>query len=165
MGDAPAQHSAPSNQLSSKLPLYALSLKQPWATLLVYGHKTVEIRRWPTSRRGVILIHAAGVGDDRKEAWAQLPSELRDASQLRGGIIGCGELINCVAYRNRASFAADQARHRNEPSWFEDPLLYGFTFMNLQRLPFRAYPGWRRFFPVHEEPPRKHRRATGERAV
>ena len=42
---------------------YALSLKQPWAALLVYGRKTVEVRRWATKRRGPVLIHAARVPD------------------------------------------------------------------------------------------------------
>ncbi len=41
--------------------LYALSLKQPWAALLVTGRKRIEVRNWPTARRGRILIHAARV--------------------------------------------------------------------------------------------------------
>ena len=56
---------------------YALSLKQPWAALLVHGGKTIEVRRWATSRRGRILIHAARVPDPRPEAWTQVPPELR----------------------------------------------------------------------------------------
>src|SRR5204863_2700985 len=39
--------------------VYALSLKQPWAALLVHGRKSVEVRSWPTARRGRVLIHAA----------------------------------------------------------------------------------------------------------
>jgi hypothetical protein len=136
----------------SQKPLYALSLKQPWATLLVYGRKTIEIRRWPTARRGKILIHAARVPDMRPEAWALLPDDLRQAAGLSGGIIGCGDLTGCITYRNRASFAADQSKHLNEPSWFEAPVLYGFTFANLTKLPFRPYSGWMRFFPVDQEP-------------
>src|SRR3712207_8348570 len=31
---------------------YALSVKQPWAALLAAGVKTVEVRTWPTNRRG-----------------------------------------------------------------------------------------------------------------
>ena len=30
---------------------YALSIKQPWAALLVHGLKTMEIRSWPTAHR------------------------------------------------------------------------------------------------------------------
>lgn len=37
----------------------ALSLHQPWATLIASGKKTVETRRWHTSYRGPLLICAA----------------------------------------------------------------------------------------------------------
>src|SRR5262249_8174763 len=92
---------------------YALSVKQPWATLLVHGLKTVEVRRWPTARRGRILIHAARVPDPRAEGWSLVPPELRRAAELTGGIIGAGELTECITYRDAAQFAADQPLHRN----------------------------------------------------
>lgn len=34
----------------------ALSVKQPWASLLVSGQKTIECRTWKTSYRGPLLI-------------------------------------------------------------------------------------------------------------
>jgi hypothetical protein len=136
-------------------PLYALSLKQPWAALLVYGRKTIEVRRWPTARRGRVLIHAACVPDLREEAWALVPAELYEAAQLIGGIVGSGELTECIAYRTRQSFAADHHRHLNDPSWFQEPVLYGFRFAHPLVLPFRLYPGQRRFFPVQEDALRK----------
>lgn len=37
----------------------ALSLLQPWATLVVIGVKTIETRSWGTKYRGPILIHAS----------------------------------------------------------------------------------------------------------
>jgi activating signal cointegrator 1 len=37
----------------------ALSLLQPWATLVVMGFKTIETRSWSTHHRGPILIHAS----------------------------------------------------------------------------------------------------------
>src|SRR6516164_2916216 len=101
-------------------PAYALSLKQPWAAMLVHGRKTIEVRRWPTDRRGPVLIHAARVPDERKEAWELLPAELSASAKLMGGIIGMGELTGCVAYRSRQTFMADQSRHLNDPSWFEE---------------------------------------------
>jgi hypothetical protein len=130
---------------------YALSLKQPWATLLVYGRKTIEIRSWATRQRGRILIHAARVPDERPEGWRLVPPELAEAVMLRGGIIGAGDLNACIAYRTPQGFAADQACHLNEPSWFEPPRLYGFVFKNLTVLPFRRYPGQTRFFQVEPE--------------
>lgn len=37
----------------------ALSLAQPFASLVARGEKTIETRRWPTSHRGPLLICAA----------------------------------------------------------------------------------------------------------
>jgi activating signal cointegrator 1 len=37
----------------------ALSLTQPWATLVAIGAKKIETRSWSTSYRGPLLIHAA----------------------------------------------------------------------------------------------------------
>ena len=39
--------------------LKALSLTQPWASLVVLGIKKIETRSWRTSYRGVLVIHAA----------------------------------------------------------------------------------------------------------
>lgn len=140
-------------------PCYALSLKQPWAALLVHGLKTIEVRRWPTVRRGRVLIHAARVPDLRPEVWARLPPELRQAAGLVGGIVGAGDLTACITYRDRETFAADQNRHLNDPAWFVAPVLYGFAFANATALPFRKYPGWMRFFPVEEALPGSKRQA------
>ena len=37
----------------------ALTLTQPWATLVAIGAKTIETRGWSTSYRGPLAIHAA----------------------------------------------------------------------------------------------------------
>jgi len=127
---------------------YALSIKQPWAALIVKGMKTIEIRRWPTARRGRILIHAARVSDMRPEATAHVTDELKPLAELKGGIIGSVELTSCLAYRDLETFGAQQSLHFNEPSWYEPPLLYGFQFANPEVIPFQKYPGWFRFFTV-----------------
>lgn len=36
-----------------------LSLKQPWASLVVVGAKRFEVRSWQTTYRGSLLIHAS----------------------------------------------------------------------------------------------------------
>lgn len=36
----------------------ALSLWQPWASLIAHGHKKLETRSWSTSYRGLLAIHA-----------------------------------------------------------------------------------------------------------
>jgi hypothetical protein len=137
----------PTSETEKPKPDYALSLKQPWAALLVHGLKTIEIRRWPTARRGLVLIHAARVPDERPEAWALVPAELGDVARLVGGIVGCGTLTGCVKYEKVEPFLADQARHLNRLNWFQ-PGLYGFAFADLKPLPFRPYAGWMRFFRV-----------------
>lgn len=37
----------------------AISLWQPWATLIAIGAKSIETRGWPTDYRGWLAIHAA----------------------------------------------------------------------------------------------------------
>ena len=37
----------------------ALTVKQPWATLVAIGAKRIETRSWATRYRGLIAIHAA----------------------------------------------------------------------------------------------------------
>jgi hypothetical protein len=128
--------------------MVALSLKQPWAALLVHGLKTIDVRRWPTTRRGRVLIHAARLPDERAEAWAHVPPELEAAARLVGGIVGEGDLVACLGYRRIETFSRDQAKHLNDPAWFTPPILYGFAFANLVPRPFHPCPGWMRFFPV-----------------
>ena len=36
-----------------------ISVRQPWAWLIVAGHKDIENRTWRTSYRGRLLIHAS----------------------------------------------------------------------------------------------------------
>src|SRR5438132_14238201 len=91
----------------------ALSLKQPWATLLAHGQKTIEIRRWPTNRRGRILIHAARISDPRPEAWALVSDKLRQHAQQVGGIIGVGDINDCVVYRMLVYIATACGSHLN----------------------------------------------------
>ena len=134
-------------------PTYALSLKQPWAALLVHGRKTIEVRKWPTTRRGRIFIHAARIPDERPQAWRHVPPELEQLARQNGGIIGEADLKGCVIYRSVDAFCRDQSGHLNEREWFEEPYLYGFQFANAKPVAFRKYPGWMRFFPVEAVAP------------
>ena len=43
---------------STQETLKALTIHQPWASLIALGHKRIETRSWPTSHRGPIAIHA-----------------------------------------------------------------------------------------------------------
>lgn len=130
---------------------YALSVKQPWAALLVHGLKTIEVRGWPTARRGPILIHAARVPDERpeaSEAQSRMSSEGLETAQLLGGIIGVAEISGHRVYRSVEEFHADHLFHLNDPSWFEPPRLHGLVFSNPKVLPFYPCPGKMRVFKM-----------------
>lgn len=144
---------------SSDEAVYALSLRQPWAALVVLGLKSIEIRRWPTERRGAILIHASSMPDERAEVWSTVPPVARGLAQLRGGILGQASLVECITYDSPVDFASDQSKHWNQPAWFEPPVLYGFRFENPRTLPYQACSGWMRFFRVDAEGKKKRRKA------
>lgn len=70
-----------------------LTIKQPWATLIMQGDKRFEFRSWQTKYRGDLLIHA-GKGID-KEAIKRLAKYLPDEIPL-GKILGKVILVDCV---------------------------------------------------------------------
>jgi len=130
-------------------PPVAISVKQPWAALIVAGLKTVEVRTWPTRRRGPVLIHASKVADDRPEGWERIDTpELWEVAALRGGIIGVAELAACRGYDTAEAFAADAGLHLNAPGWFRPPRLYGFVLRDIRAVTFYPYPGQTMFFRV-----------------
>ena len=43
--------------------MYALSVRQPYASLIAHGAKTIETRSWATAHRGKLMIHAS------KKVW------------------------------------------------------------------------------------------------
>ncbi len=129
--------------------MFALSVKQPWAALLVAGVKTVEVRRWPTRRRGPILIHASKLPDSRPEGWSLITTpELAALAELRGGLIGVCDLADCVRYPNAEAFAAAVGMHRNAPEWFKPDGLYGFVFRNPRSIAYHPLSGRTMFFAV-----------------
>jgi hypothetical protein len=126
---------------------YALSVRQPWAALIVAGVKTIEIRRWPTAHRGRLLIHAASLPDPREEGWRLVTPRMDHLLDLRGGIIGAVELLACRRYCSRRDFVADQELHRNDPSWYK-PDLFGFILANPEPVGFHPFKGNVRLFRV-----------------
>ncbi len=85
-----------------KLP--ALSIRQPWAWLIIHAGKNIENRCWQTHFRGWFLIHAAkGCTRDEYEdaalfaALRGFTDEIPDLKSIeRGGIVGMAKLGNCV---------------------------------------------------------------------
>ena len=118
----------------------AISVRQPWAWLIIHGGKDIENREWPTKFRGRVLIHAAkGMTDqeyiDAGDFARRLGSEYTYHDLLKGGIIGSVEIVDCV--------------ERSDSPWFFGK--YGFVLRNPQPLPFYAYRGQLRFFDVPDE--------------
>ena len=69
-----------------------ITIKQPWASLIVYGYKNYEFRTWKTKYRGDILIHA-GKGVD-KEAMKKF--EHLNLEYPKGSIIGKAKISDCI---------------------------------------------------------------------
>jgi hypothetical protein len=90
----------------------ALSLTQPWATLIALGAKRIETRSWTTNYRGPLAIHAAKSFPMGAQAQCALPI-FHDALHLhgyppeprlpRGVIVATCELI-AVKLISRESF-------------------------------------------------------------
>ncbi len=70
-----------------------LTIKQPWATLIIQQDKRFEFRSWQTKHRGELLIHA-GKGID-KEAMKRLAKYIPDDIP-RGKILGKVTLMDCI---------------------------------------------------------------------
>ncbi len=80
----------------------ALSILQPWAWLVVNGHKDVENRNWRTSFRGRFIVHAGKKwGPEQREDLArvrqQFPELVIPDSFDLGGLVGAATMTDCVS--------------------------------------------------------------------
>jgi hypothetical protein len=122
-----------------------LSLRQPYAELLVSGKKTIELRKWNTSFRGKFLIHASkNVNKEKCESLGIAHTKLDT-----GAIIGRGILCDVKEYKNKTQFIRDKSRHYADLTFFES-YAFGFIIKDAKRLrnpiPFS---GKLRFFDVN----------------
>lgn len=90
-----------------QLTMPALSIRQPWAWLVVHGFKPVENREWQTRFRGRLLVHAGKTltrpyYDEQAGAMAMagiLPNGFPTFEELRtqcGGIVGEAVMTDCL---------------------------------------------------------------------
>ena len=70
----------------------ALTIKEPWATLIIDGYKKYEFRSWKTNYRGKILIHA-GMSEE-KDMLKKFKDYNLNCS--KGMIIGEALLTDCI---------------------------------------------------------------------
>ncbi|MBC8446429.1 MAG: ASCH domain-containing protein [Chloroflexi bacterium] len=70
----------------------ALSIRQPWAELILQGRKTIELRTWQTHYRGRIAIHASQTVQEE----ACVAYGLDPARVVRGALIGTVELVDIL---------------------------------------------------------------------
>ena len=73
----------------------ALTIRQPWASLIICGEKDVENRTWTIRYRGVVAIHAGQRFDRDLQPW-QRSIVARIDDFPRGAIIGVVELMNVI---------------------------------------------------------------------
>ncbi|MFZ5955163.1 MAG: ASCH domain-containing protein [Nanoarchaeota archaeon] len=102
----------------------ALSLKQPYAELIVAGKKKIELRNWNTKFRGRFLIHASQKPDKvamKNFGFAKLPL---------GKIIGEAELADVKHYESEIEHKKDADLHLANESWGN----FGFVLKNPKRL-------------------------------
>jgi ASCH domain len=73
-----------------------LTVRQPWAELIVSGRKDVENRTWATKYRGPLLIHAGAAfyQGPYLDACGVPPDAFAHAT--RGAFVGIVELVDCV---------------------------------------------------------------------
>lgn len=108
----------------------AISIRQPWAWLIIHGGKDIENRGWPASYRGPVLVHASGTmtGVDYEECRcfaAGLGVAVPAAAELeRGGIVGACRVVGVARPGRRAS------------RW-HFPEKFGFRLESSVPLPFR----------------------------
>ena len=93
----------------------AITLTQPWATLVAIGAKRIETRSWRTSHRGPLAIHAAkGMPDWAKDICNEEPfrsvllaAGIAGVCDLpRGCVIATASLIGCLT--TEQSFPSEQ---------------------------------------------------------
>lgn len=92
----------------------ALSIRQPWAWLIIAGHKIIENRTWFTEYRGPFLVHAPQEVDHSALKLHKIPPQ----KMLCGGVIGVVELVEII----------DKPRNASEREWWIGP--YGWVLKN-----------------------------------
>ena len=122
----------------------ALSLKQPFAELVVDGRKTIELRTWSTSFRGVFLVHASGNVD--REACELF--KMDPGSVVKRAILGKATLYDIKEYMDEKEFLEDSKKHLATEKFMNSS--YGFLLKDAVKFDKPIpMPGNLGFFEAH----------------
>lgn len=118
----------------------ALSIRQPFAHLILIGVKRIENRKWPTLYRGPLAIHAGARWHERPVEEIEKHFQVKVPDDLpTGGIVGVVDLVDVIQQSNDRSF--------------EGP--FGFVLENPRAVPFVPMPGWLGIFDAGFEEARR----------
>lgn len=107
----------------------ALTLTQPWATLVAIGAKRIETRSWSTSYRGELAIHAAK-GMTREDASIAGTEPFvrylngRGLDLPRGAILATARLVACeptIVWSAGSTFGAPGSLFGERGEWVPSP--------------------------------------------
>ena len=99
----------------------ALTIKQPWASLIIEGYKKYEFRSWKTNYRGKILIHSGlSLEKDMQERFKNYNLDYK-----LGYITGEAEIVDCILVdekfneelRNIDSIVYGRSNHVENYAW------------------------------------------------
>jgi hypothetical protein len=131
---------------SAKKPMKALSVQQPWATLLSIGAKLIETRSWSIAYRGAIAIHASRsypaeiqMIERRPEFYSALHRDGKYSDPIRdaGCVIAVADVVGCVDVAFLHSGKSPHAKLLTERELaFGDfsPRRFGWVLGNVRRL-------------------------------
>ena len=136
----------------------AITIKQPWAQLIVDGIKDIENRTWRTNFRGKVLIHTSAkiINGHRDvsnyltyEQWDslddnQLENHLTHGLWITSAIIGEVDIIDCVICHksiwaeHRQTYeihTTEDEKSELKPIWnwvLANPVKYDEPFLNVK---------------------------------
>ena len=127
----------------------AISIKQPWAHLIIQGKKTIEIRSQGTNYRGKLIIHASGNLDKNDFLNANIDLKTMDSFDQKK-LIGVVDLINVVKLDSDL-WEKLRGQHIIPGRWIEIRHKYAWIFKDPQPIDPIEYNGLPSMFSVNPE--------------
>jgi len=116
--------------------MYAITLWQPWATLVAMGIKQYETRYWFTNHTGPLAIHAAGKHSFHSyymnaAQTAIVAPDLKVEDLPLGAVVGVVEIVNCLEMTHRMIMEMNDTE-KMVGEWMEGR--YAWKFKNIRKL-------------------------------